>query len=121
MSNGDMKKQTSSLANNIVKIYGLKHASVISLCEYYADLALQAFKQFQSSNKFWNNQTKLAYNTVFSDAIIEKDALGFFLAHSVEYGVYLELANDRKNQALFPIVMRFYSRFMRDLEEIYAG
>ena len=121
MADAELRQQIEAIRENIKTIYDRRRASAIALCLQYAGMVLQAFRQFQASNKFWNNQTNAAYDTVFSDAIISNDAIGFFLAHMVEYGVYLELANDRKNQALLPMVMRFYSRFVRDMEELYAA
>jgi hypothetical protein len=121
MADNDIRQQVNALKSNIKSIYDRRRATAIALCLQYAGMVLQAFRQFQASNKFWNNQTNTAYDTVFSDAIISNDAIGFFLAHLVAYGIYLELANDRKNQALFPVVMRFYSRFIRDMEELYAA
>jgi hypothetical protein len=53
--------------------------------------------------------------------IDEKDTVGWFLAHATDYGVYLELANDRKHAALLPTTLRYYSRFMRDLKSILEG
>lgn len=120
MANEEVRAQISSIKKEVKGAYDSKRAALVALSLYYAGLSLQAFRQFQSRGGFWENQTKTAYNTVFSDAIIAEDAVGFFLAHLVEYGVYLELANDRKNQALLPIVMRFYSRFVRDVEALYA-
>ena len=120
MAENDIRPQVRAIRQNVKAIYDRRRAAAIALCLYYAGLSLQAFQQFQASNKFWNNQTKIAYDTVFSDAINAEAFIGFFLAHLQEYGVYLELANDRKNEALKPMVMRFYSRFIRDLEAIYA-
>lgn len=102
------------------EIYIRKRRAAVALCLYYAGLVLQSFRQRQANNRFWTNRTRTAVNTVFSEAIDEKGVIGFFLAHAVEYGVYLELANDRKHEAIRPVVMSFYARFMRDLGEIYV-
>lgn len=107
-----------NLKHSIDNIYNLKKAAIYALCKYYAGLSLQRFRQKQASNKFWHNRTNTAYNTVFSDAELTKEFCGFFLAQSVEYGIYLELANNRIHESLAPTVMSFYSRFERDLEEI---
>lgn len=94
---------------------------VYALCKMYAGLVLQRFRQKQAQDKFWHNRTNTAYDTVFSDAEVVEGAIYFFLAHTVEYGVYLELANDRKHESLRPTVMAFYSRFTKDLEALYAA
>jgi hypothetical protein len=108
----------ANLKNNIGNIYNRKKAAIYALCKMYAGLSLQRFRQQQAADKFWRNRTNTAYNTVFSDAEITEDFIGFFLAQRVEYGLYLELANNRKYEAIRPTVIAFYSRFMRDLEAI---
>ena len=106
------------IINAIDGEYERRKYAVYALCKMYAGLCLQRFRQKQAQDKFWHNQTNTAYDTVFSDAEITKGFISFFLAHTVEYGVYLELANDRRHESLRPTVMAFYSRFMRDLEAI---
>jgi hypothetical protein len=117
----DTRAQTAAIKAKVKQTYDRRRSAAIALCLHYAGMALQRFRQKQASNKFWDNQTKVALDTVFSDAIVTDGAVGFFLAHLVEYGVYLELANDRKNQALVPTVMAFYSRFHCDLEALYGS
>lgn len=110
----------AAVKSNVQKIYNRKYNAALALCYEYSGMVLNSFLQQQSRNKYWTNRTYVALDTVFSRVIVEKDVVGFFLAHSVEYGVYLELANDRKYAALAPVVMNFLPRFERDLQEIYA-
>jgi len=105
---------------NIRSIYTRREVMSIALCRFYAAKVLQKFREDQIADKFWNNQTNTAYNAVFSGDINETDAFGFFIAHAVEYGIYLELANDRQNEALRPTVEYFRNDFIRDLKEIWA-
>jgi hypothetical protein len=59
-------------------------------------------------------------NTVFSGVTSpESKVTGFFIAHAVEYGPQLELANDGKHAALRPILNAVYSDFMKDLDYIW--
>lgn len=109
----------SELKRNIANIYQRKRTATIALCEEYGAMALKRFQDKQANNEFWNNQTYTAKNTVFYGTLSEKDFVGFFLAHAVEYGVYLEQANGFKNAALVPTVMAFYARFDKDLKEIW--
>jgi hypothetical protein len=71
---------------------------------------------------YWINQTNIAKDTVFSQAFKEEggQVLGFFLAHAIQYGVYLELANDRQNEALRPIINEYMPQFKARLEKLYA-
>ena len=101
------------------RIFAGRITATKALCEYYAALALQTFRQRQSGNEYWNNKTSTAYSRVYAEGFIEGDVIGWFIAHAVEYGVYLELANDRKHEALRPIVMELEPAFMRDLKRIW--
>ena len=108
------------VVRNINAIYDRKRAALVALCNRYATEALNLFNTAQNDNLFWNNQTFQAKNSVFSGDIDEKDFVGFFLAHAKDYGVYLELANNRQNESLRVIVNELWPRFLRDVQEIYG-
>lgn len=110
----------TAVKNNIKRIYNRKRVETIALCQEYASEALQIFQSTQTADVWWNNQTFTAMNTVFSGVISEKDVTGWFLAHAVEYGIYLELANDRKHEALRPIVMKMFPEFEKALRKIWS-
>lgn len=112
------KEDIANLKRNIGNIYERKKAAIYALCKFYAGLCLQRFRQKQAQDAFWHNRTNMAYNTVFSDAEMTKEFIGFFLAQYEDYGVFLELANNRIHESLRPTVIAFYARFMRDLEAI---
>ena len=94
--------------------------AVFALSLEFAAKALNDFRQRQGTNEFWTNRTKIAKDTVFADAFLEQNIVGWFIAHSVEYGVYLELANNRQNEALRPIIRKWVKPFRRELKKLYA-
>lgn len=112
----------TEVSKNLGEIYARKRAAVYALCLYYAALVHAEFvkRQLNRDAGFWTNQTRSAALLVFADAFSDRDEIGFFLAHTVEYGVYLELANDRQNEALRPLIEEFFPKFRADLEAIYA-
>ena len=109
----------NNVLGRIGKIYDRRKAALYALSLQYAALALNNFRLRQAQDEFWNNQTFSAMNLVFSDAFFRGDVVGWFLAHGVEYGVYLELANDGKNQALRPVVSNFVQPYFRDAKALY--
>lgn len=125
----------TEISRNLGAIYARKRAAVLALCLEYAALILKEFRVQQlvgpgggswidryngrGAGRYWNNQTESAARLVFSDAFIDDDDLGFFIAHMVEYGVYLEIANDRRHEALRPLIEKFYPLFLRDVRAIY--
>jgi len=126
----------TEVSRNLDIIFARKKAAVLALCLEYAALILEEFRKQQvvgpgggswidrfngqGVGEYWNNQTENAARMVFSDAFMDDEEVGFYIAHMVEYGVYLELANDRRHEALRPLIEEFYPRFRKDLEAIYA-
>lgn len=109
----------SKIADNIRKIYLRRRAAALALCEQYAARAMQLFNDQQKNEEFWENQIFQAKDSVFAESISEKNFIGFFLAHGKEYGVYLELKDDRKHEALRPIVSVLSKQFLEDLRKIF--
>jgi hypothetical protein len=104
----------------IKSIYQIRRKQIYALSLYYSALAIKYFRQQQASDKYWTNQTFLAMDLMFTGAFIERDIIGWFMSHGVQYGVYLEIANDRRNEAIRPIVQRFAPRFFADVRKIYG-
>jgi len=116
------KKSIADLADMIDNAMDKRRARAQALCLYYAGKALKEFRSMQAEKKFWDNKTFTAYNSVFSSTIKgEGDNIGFRLHHGVEYGYYLELANDGKNAALLSVLEYVQPDFFEDLKRIYAG
>lgn len=105
----------------IAEIFRRKKAALFAESKRLAEEALQEMKTEQAGNEFWDNQTKQALLRLFSDAFQEDDAVGFFLAHGVEYGIYLELANDRQNAILVPKITKYALKLKLFALELYGG
>ena len=108
------------VVRNTKGIYERRRAQVLALCLYYASLAINYFRSEQSSGAFWKNQSGQARDRMFSGAYQEKDIIAWFMAHGVQYGVYLELANDGRHEAIRPVIQRYVGRFYRDLKKLYG-
>ncbi len=118
-----MSAETDALlvANKIKEIYlKRKLAGVFALAKAFEAQALEDFFNRQLSEEFWQNQTGQALARVFGFAFKRKDAIGFRVAHGVEYGVYLERANDRKHEAIRPIVFEWGKRFIDEARKLLA-
>lgn len=115
----------NEVKKNILSIYERRRSALFALSLFYAGLAINYFRESQPSGfgvrgKFWTNQTNQARDRMFTDAFIEDNVVGWFMAHGVQYGTYLELANNRQNEAIRPIIQRFAGRFFRDVKKIYG-
>jgi len=96
-----------------------KRLAIIALCKNYATLVIQDFQNKQANNKYWNNQSGFAKDLMFAQEFEEGSVVGFFMAHAVEYGPSLELANDGKHAALRPTMESFLPQFKKDLQTIW--
>ena len=114
-----IKRQVATVMKNVEAANIRKVIASIALCRYYSGIALENFRRFQTFNTFWNNQTFVAYNEVFSSNIATDSEIGFFIAHNVKYGIYLELANDRKHEALWPVIRDLDSEFEIALRKLW--
>jgi hypothetical protein len=114
-------KGLNLLKKNIGDIYKRRAAQLYALSLFYAAKALNDLRTKQAQNKYWENQTFTAVDTVFSNAFRDDNAIGWFIAHAIEYGVYLELANDGQNQALRPTMLIFVQPFVDAARSLYKG
>lgn len=114
-----------NVKNNIKNIFERRRASLYALALYYAAQAINYFRSVQpptpnSKGKFWTNRTGQAAARMFTNAELGKDFITWFMAHGVQYGVYLELANDRRYAAINPIIQRYAGRFIEDAKKLYG-
>jgi len=96
---------------NISSLFEKKKVKIYATSLDYAARAINRFRAQQGSGVYWNNQTNDANKLMFSRAFIEGDTIGWFLSHGVSYGIYLELANDRMNEAIKPLIEVFAQPF----------
>lgn len=113
------KKSVKKVNENILKRYVKKEAIAYALAQSFAIKCINYFRENQSKDKYWINRTQQAFQRVFAGAYLESVAIVFFMAHAVPYGPYLELANDRKHEALRPIIKMFARKFVHELRKIY--
>jgi hypothetical protein len=111
----------NTVKRNISGIYDRRKAALFALSLRYAALAVSTFRARQTNDKYWENQTFQARDSMFADAFFITTSVGWFMAHGIEYGVYLELANDRKNEAIRPIIAELAPKFYADARRIYGG
>lgn len=111
----------SAVGDKVKAIYDRRLVALYALNEFYAAKALKLFREDQKNYQiYWENQTSQAVDSVFSGVIKDNDFIGFFLAHGKDYGVYLELANNRQNEALKPIMDSLYQDYIKDVKAIYV-
>jgi len=108
----------NKVKGNITNIYSRKVAGVYALCLEYCALALRYFRSAQAGNKFWKNVTNQAMDRMFTNPFKTSAYIGWLMAHGVKYGVYLELSNDRRHEAIRLVIQRFAGRFLEAVKDI---
>lgn len=109
----------------IASIYLRRRAAAYALSLQYAALALKYFRSVQPSSPntkglFWTNRTGQAAARMFTQGIKEDNVVGWLMAHAVQYGVYLEKANNRRYQSIRPIIQRFAGRYLAAVRRLYS-
>jgi hypothetical protein len=87
-------------------------AAVERKCERFSKMVLAHFaaqaEQYAKKNAPWDDRTGDARDGLEGNAFYRPGVdMGITLAHTVEYGVYLETANNAKNAILKPTLDHF--------------
>ena len=115
----------SGVKQKIKAAYGRIEVSLYALCVYYAGMAINYFHSVQpaktnSPGLFWHNKSGVAALKMFTEAIRNTgNWYGWKMGHGVQYGTYLELANDRRHEAIRPVIERFAGRFIADARSLF--
>ena len=103
-----------------------REAAILALARAHLGEALRIFRSNQGLEQgavgvYWTNRTSEAARAVFGETYQTKTEIGWFLAHGVKYGIYLELANNRQNEMLRPTVEYFGNKFIASVQRIMEG
>ncbi len=114
----------TQVKQNINNIYERRKLAIYALALQYAARAINFFRSVQppkpsSEGLFWTNRTGQAAARMFTNAEMADNVISWFMAHGVQYGVYLELANDRRFAAINPILEEYAIYFIQDVRKLY--
>ena len=119
------------------EMYGKRAIAASALCAKYAKQAERNLKEKQGLGQeqgyYWTNRTSLAIERIrgywFLDGNISgvtlnggerAGSVGFGLAHTVDYGKWLELARNGQTAAMEKTVTPLVEPFLADLRKIYV-
>lgn len=104
--------------------YGPKFkAALEALAIAHLSAAMDHFARVQRTGqgkpgRFWNNRTGQTAERVFGEVFSDDKSVGFFMAHGVKWGIYLELANNRQNEALRPLIEIYGNQYIVSVREL---
>jgi len=118
----DSRRVSVNIADKMAK----NKFTILALAEAHRAAMQEEFLTNQPAQqgavgKYWSNITSDARNRVFSEVIDQATAVGFFMAHGIDYGVYLELANDRQNEALRPLIEKYGNLFIQRVRKLLTS
>ncbi len=92
-----------------------RRAAVIALAQNWGGQLEKRAKTGAS----WQDRTANARNGLQGKAIVKPAVVIIALAHSIDYGVYLELANSGKYAILKPTIDNSVSEIYKDYERLW--
>jgi hypothetical protein len=117
-----VKGDVAKVNKSILTTYEKRAVQVFALANFFAAEAINYFRNAQLAKvngQFWVNQTYVAAQRFFTRAFRQTNEIGFKVAHGIDYGVYLELANHGQNAAIKPILNIFSRKFIRAARKLY--
>ena len=111
----------NKVTRNIEQIFQRRRIALYMLSLDYSARALQDFRSKQAQDTYWINRSFTAVDTVFAEPFFDGNTVGWFIAHLQEYGIYLELANDGRYQALRPIINENAKPFLNAAKKLVGG
>ena len=88
-------------------------------CEAVSRVTAANMQNFARLNRPWKDQTGNARAGLNGGAYWETmEILKIYIAHSMSYGVYLELANDGKYEILSPTIKEFQDKWYNGIKKI---
>jgi hypothetical protein len=115
----EMAANTKKVVSNIINIYDRRKVAIYALALRFSAMSINEFRDRQGAEEFWKNQSTQAMKRMFTNAFTGIDVVGFLMAHGVEYGPHLELANNGQNQAIRPIMNKYAALFIAAVKELY--
>lgn len=102
---------------NLMAYFNRTIAGLDALSEHYAGL----MEAHAKANRPWEDRTGDARKGLFGSTLHRDKKILSRVSHSMEYGVYLELANQGKYAILEPTVKKYAPDYFRDAERVVNG
>lgn len=104
---------------NLNAWYARKLAGLLALAK--GPIAKGLLEAQAKTNAPWTDRTSLARQGLRGDAELQGNELVIYIAHSVDYGIYLELSNAGKYAILKPTIERNLEEIRWILSDYWGG
>jgi hypothetical protein len=100
---------------------GVYEGQVYEAIQWVGDYFAAEFETYAKDNAPWTDQTGNARQTLrgFTEQLA-KETVAIYLAHGMDYGIFLELANQGVYAIILPTLEAHYARIRQKLQEIFS-
>lgn len=115
----EMNYDESTLHKKLGSEFPMKFGALVLM---YASTKARELECKMKANRPWTDRTNMAKATL--RAVVSqpnKDTVRIALAHGVNYGIWLELANEKNYAIVAPTIREESPRVIEDLEGILIG
>lgn len=105
------------ITNPVQELISRKLYGMISMMQVMAGRAEAEMKEKAP----WNDRTTNARNGLFSEVIFDENAYTFALSHGMEYGVFLEKANNGKYSIVKPTADIYGDKLKRFVKDWWSS
>ena len=102
----------------LTKNFNLFGGQIKKVVHDLMDVTFNEMVTFAKTNAVWTDRTGNARNSITSEDLSSGDVVNFYLTIGVDYGIWLELANDGKYRILQPTLTIYEPRIMKLLESV---
>lgn len=102
----------------LTKNFNLFGGQIKKVVHDLMDVTFNEMVTFAKTNAVWTDRTGNARNSITSEDLSSGDVVKFYLTIGVDYGIWLELANDGKYRILQPTLTIYEPRIMKLLESV---
>lgn len=96
---------------------GKVNQAVKAVADYFAPV----IEQYAKDNARWTDRTANARQSLHAFVeVLAEDVVALYLSHGVEYGIYLELANQGRYAIILPTLQAHYSQISQMLRSIFG-
>lgn len=109
------KLDMGDIAKNLINI----NPKTMAALEVYGDSVSKEMEAYAKSNRPWTDRTGEARKNLRGSTIPMKDKVRCNISHGVNYGIFLEMCNERKYQVLEPTIKAIGPKAVNGLSKIF--
>lgn len=104
---------------DILKNLVEKEVKTMAALNLYGDSVAKEMESYAKTRRVWTDRTSHARNALNGDSFGLKDMVRCEISHGVDYGIYLEMCNERRFAILDPTIKAVGPKALKGLSKIF--